>query len=346
MHSKRKSNFELMRIVSMFFIIVWHVIMHGNVINNCTNPILRNLLQMVMFVLVIHVNSFVLLTGYFQSNSKFKIKKCIKLILQILFYIIISLIICIQLKWIKNYNIVTIINFTTKSIKDYWFINSYLIMYAFSDYINIFINSLNKNTYKKFLITGFIILSIIPFLTSYIVLENSGYNFFNFIYLYILGAYLKKYPLKTNMNINKYRLALITIFFLLAATNFLLNKNAEQLVNIGGIFGLIGKKVLVTKLVYSHPIIILQAIIYFEFFKTLNIKNNFINLISQFTFGIYLFHDNFFIRTNIYKYLKIDNGTFNTHTIIIKIIIVSILLYIVGLIIEWIRNLIFKKLIK
>ena len=171
-------------------------------------------------------------------------------------------------------------------------------------------------------------------------------EYFQDIYLYILGAYLKKYPIKANININKYRLALITIFFLLAAINFLLNKNAEQLVNIGGIFGLVGKKVLVTKLVYSHPIVILQTIIYFEFFKILNVKNNFINLISQFTFGIYLFHDNFFIRTNIYKYLKIDNGPFNGYTIIIKIIFVSILIYFVGLIIESVRHCIFKKIIK
>ena len=34
MENKRNSNFELMRIVSMAFIVLWHIIMHGNVISN------------------------------------------------------------------------------------------------------------------------------------------------------------------------------------------------------------------------------------------------------------------------------------------------------------------------
>ena len=33
----RKSNFELLRIVSMFFIVLYHTIIHGHVIENSTN---------------------------------------------------------------------------------------------------------------------------------------------------------------------------------------------------------------------------------------------------------------------------------------------------------------------
>ena len=70
---KRNSNFELMRIVSMFFVVLWHIILHGNVINNCANPTIKILLQIIMFCIIIHVNSFVLLSGYFQSKSEFKL---------------------------------------------------------------------------------------------------------------------------------------------------------------------------------------------------------------------------------------------------------------------------------
>ena len=41
MENKRNSNFELMRIVSMAFIVLWHIIMHGNVLSNCTNPAIK-----------------------------------------------------------------------------------------------------------------------------------------------------------------------------------------------------------------------------------------------------------------------------------------------------------------
>ena len=37
----RESNFELMRIISMVFIILWHIIMHVHAIENCSNSGLR-----------------------------------------------------------------------------------------------------------------------------------------------------------------------------------------------------------------------------------------------------------------------------------------------------------------
>ena len=75
MNKDRISNYELLRIVSMFFIVMYHAIHHGNVINNCLNEGLKVILEFIMLVLVVHVNSFVLVTGYFQSKSNFKQSK-------------------------------------------------------------------------------------------------------------------------------------------------------------------------------------------------------------------------------------------------------------------------------
>ena len=57
----RQSNFELMRIVSMLFIIIWHIIVHGGIIN-CTGT-LKLVIDFIYLFTVVHVNSFVLLTG-------------------------------------------------------------------------------------------------------------------------------------------------------------------------------------------------------------------------------------------------------------------------------------------
>ena len=71
--SVRQSNFEFMRIVSMFFIIIWHIILHGGLIN-CTG-VLKLAIDFIFLLVVVHVNSFVLLTGYFQCEKKFSLKK-------------------------------------------------------------------------------------------------------------------------------------------------------------------------------------------------------------------------------------------------------------------------------
>lgn len=61
----RKSNFELLRIVSMFMIILTHILTHGQVIDNTNNGILSIFFDFLFCIVIVHVNSFVLLTGYF-----------------------------------------------------------------------------------------------------------------------------------------------------------------------------------------------------------------------------------------------------------------------------------------
>ena len=63
----RQSNFELMRIISMFMIVMWHVIISGVGLSQANNT-LTLFLDIIKSVLVVHVNSFVLVTGYFQST--------------------------------------------------------------------------------------------------------------------------------------------------------------------------------------------------------------------------------------------------------------------------------------
>ena len=87
MKSKRLSNFELMRIVSMFLIVIWHVIMHGKMFANTSSDVIKFILNLIQYIIIIHVNSFVLLSGYFQSKSKFRIGKFLDLIMEVLFYL-------------------------------------------------------------------------------------------------------------------------------------------------------------------------------------------------------------------------------------------------------------------
>lgn len=157
----RESNFELLRIISMWLIILYHIIHHGNMINNCANETLAKTLRIILYATLVHVNSFVILTGYFQCKSNFKLKKLINLIFQTLFYIIIIYLIGLKLGLITNLNNIGLINrLSINAIGEYWFITNYLILYIFSDYINKFLYSLTKPQLEKFLIICFIIFSI------------------------------------------------------------------------------------------------------------------------------------------------------------------------------------------
>ena len=82
----RQSNFELMRIISMFFIVLWHIIIHGHLIENSLNPKFSFIMTLLKYIVIVHVNSYVLLTGYFQCKSKFKLSKIWDLSISSLFY--------------------------------------------------------------------------------------------------------------------------------------------------------------------------------------------------------------------------------------------------------------------
>ena len=57
----RQSNFELMRIISMILIIMWHLIFHGGLLE--TNPTKINIiLELFILIGAVHVNSFILVT--------------------------------------------------------------------------------------------------------------------------------------------------------------------------------------------------------------------------------------------------------------------------------------------
>ncbi len=344
---ERESNFELMRIISMFMIILWHIIIHGKLITMSTGA--TNLLYNFLLALfVVHVNSFVLVTGYFQSKSKFSLKKFLRLFLLVWFYRVIILLFLTQFKFIKLAPIDFIIDLFPIGSGKYWFINCYLIIYLLSPFINKLIENLKHNEYRKLLLISFLIFSIIPFITNNVTVSNNGYTIIQFCYLYLLGAYFRKYPIKDNYHFKIYsrekrQLVFLFGFIFCAIANFVIIIFAKQLNNcINPVVNLFSKYIMNSQYNYSTPIDIIQSICYFLYFETLTIKNRFINKVASIILGVYLIHDNDLIRLILYKKLRIDNGMMKGPRSIIYMFLCAILIFTVCLLIEYTRNLITK----
>ena len=185
----RNSNFELMRIVSMIFIILGHIIMQGNMITNCTNQSIKLILRFLEYIVLVHVNSFVILSGYFQSKSNFRLSKFLALLLQVIFYSTLILIVGEKIGLVTNLTIVDYVeSLSLSSVDGYWFMKAYIVVYLLSDIINKFINSLDRKSYKQTLIVLFIIFSISSYLTGDKFFENNGYNFYNFIFIFFIHS--------------------------------------------------------------------------------------------------------------------------------------------------------------
>lgn len=354
--TERNSNFELMRITSMFMIVIWHFIFHSNILAK-TSGTLNLIIYFIYIIVSIHVNSFILVSGYFQYNKKFKPRKIVSLITTTWFYKLIYAIIfsvtgIVTITKTEMLFFIQPFNFNYGFGEFYWFINIYIFLYLLSPFINKLIETLSQRQHKTLIIILLIMLSIVPTVTLNSTLNNNGYTIASFVMLYIIGAYFGKYKLRENYHFknfskNKYQLLLLVLFIIsifLAITpkiitDYFENSTIEILSYVKYLFGL--------KLIdYISPVIILESVLYLLLFETFDFKSKFINKVASLTFGIYLVHENNFLVKFLYDRLPISVNGVIYPNVIIKMLLYSIIIFIVSAIIEYIRQLISKLITK
>ena len=349
---ERESNFELLRIISMFMIVLWHVLCTMGGYDKTTGT-LRFIFILIMCIIVVHVNSFVLVTGYFSTKKTSTWKKAISLIGQMWFYKIVLALITFFLT-----DEMTVFQFVQELtpldlIRNYWFIDVYILLLFFIPYINILISKISQKQYRQLLVISFVLLSVLPFITSQAMVAHNGYDIVQFIFLYLIGAYLMKYPIEKNehfKNVSKNKIQIFTIlifvlcvFFQVALYYLSLDllettspflKDAGEALNSG--------RLLIGIFTYNSPLVMIQSVAYFMFFRTLTIKSRVINYVAGLTFGVYLLHENFYFR-NFFMYEPFDVGPYMDGKFMVVYVLFTALVIFVGcLVVEAIRKLLAK----
>lgn len=344
----RQSNFELMRIISMFMIVVYHFLMDGNLLKNSVGN-LHIVLEWLSFLIVVHVNSFVLLTGYFQYDRKFKKEKLFHLLNLSWFY---------RVMWVILFIIVGVPEISQLTIFqelspidlnwNHWFIVTYILLYVLSPFLNFMIQKMDQRQHRKLLIVLFFLFCFIPFLTARSNFYNDG-TLAHFIFLYFLGSYFHKYPLRENWHfknysVNKIRIILISVMLLCTAfnyTNTLFMTNMAF--NQNEILHWIGSTIAGYRFMYWNPLIIIQSVCYFLFFETLHVKNRGINFVSSYVLDVYLIHTPQLIKKYLYKWLHIDIGiNLVSWSMLVKVLMFSLGIFIIGISFGFIREKLFE----
>lgn len=344
---ERMSNFELMRIISMFMIVVWHVITRNELVRN-TSGTVSLVLSFLQFFLAVHVNSFMLLSGYFQVDKKIKIRKVIDLLFTSWFYRCLAVIIFVSLGLVTFSYVDIIKEISFLDITDnYWFINLYIALYLLAPFLNTMIKNFDQKEHRRCLITMTILFSIIPIITNGKNIDNTGFSIIHFIYLYLIGAYLRKYPLKDNWHFKRYsKEKFKTIILCLGITsfvlNFMLSSFSKYLLTFDNeLINYIGTTLSYAEALYSNPLVLIQSIAYFVFFENTVIKSKVINKISTYMLGVYMIHENKLVRTHIYEFLNISENV-NPLVAVLIVLGYALVIFILCIIIEALRTLIVK----
>ena len=303
---KRKSNLELLRILSMILIFLWHYVYWGIrdiSINSLSN---RLLFDFISLGGRIGVNIFILISSWFLIESKFSIKKLIVLILKVKIYAIGFLLVAFLLK--ENLSVKWIvISLFPILFKEYWFITCYIMLYLFFPYLNLILIRLKKNELKSLLILLILIFCI---LQTFIGTRLFYSEFIWFIVLYFIVFYIKKYCIiKEKKFFLKASIIIYIIIFI-----------GTEIVKYFNLRIYLTSEYSVTGLIFSLMI--------FLYFLQINIEyNKLINFISSGMLTVYLIHENIFGRSIVWeRILRISKIVNSQVGIVILHMIGSILL--------------------
>lgn len=332
---KRQSNIELLRILAMILIVAHHFAVHGDFsFSEVTVEFNKIWVQFLQMGGKIGVNIFVLISGFFLVKAqRIRLNKVLKFWFQVFTYSIILYLIFIFLGIIQFDSLELIKRIFPIIFSRWWFASTYFVLYILSPYFNCLLNSFNKNQYQAFLLLLTVIWSIIPTLTTMPFQSNALIWFF---YLYALSGYIRlHYPLE-NIDVKRY---IVFILFLLSLT-FL---TAVIFDYIGLVIPSFAQHSTYFFEMQKLPIVLISILIFLLFLKIDIGSQKIINVVSSATFGVYLIHDNTFVRDFLWiTFFK--NASFAQSIYLIPYsILVIILVYSVCTLIELMRIYLIEK---
>ena len=340
----RESNIELYRIFLMLLIIAHHYVIHPGLDTIIYNDFFSfKSVYIAIFGAFgkIGINCFVLITGYFMCESNINLKKFTKLLLEIEFYkIIIFVILCLT-----GNDSFTIMNFA-RSVLPVTFITNnftscYLLFYLFIPFINILIKNIKRKQHLTLIIMLLFIYSILGSIPSFIL----KFNYISFfIFIYLIGAYIRKYKILVLENRKKCMIINIVLMFL-SISSIILGMLAFEKYNMKIMYFFVNDS--------NKILAVFLAISIFYLFKNMKIKyNKYINQIALSIFGVLLIHnDNKSMRillwNKIFKVVDTYNKSFIyvfMHSILSVLIIFIICVIIDQIRIKFIEKPLFNKI--
>lgn len=299
MAKERSSNFELLRIVSMIMIVFYHYafLSNFNFVFLETTPINYAFLNFLELFGKVGVDIFVLISGYFLiKKDSVKISKLVKLWLQILFFSVLSYALfsfnIIESENFENSVILFLERIMPLSHENWWFASTYFLLYLFSPFLNKFLKSMSHRQYFVFLLLAFLVGSVVAALTNN---EIEGMRLFPLLFVYSIGGYIGLYLDEKRFNQKKLWLILIITIVLNILIVLIFHSKAKSDTVIQGYFWfMVGSE--------TFPLTLVIAVCLFLIFKGLKIGNKkIINVIASASFGVYLIHDDSFLKIFIWR---------------------------------------------
>ena len=342
----RNPGIDFVRILSMYVIIIHHILLFGKVIKKYRNYKELIFLNISCFW---HVNSYALISGYIGHKSN-KYSNLIYLWICVLFYSV-GITYFFE-KYISQKSTVKInfVYYFPVNFNIYWYFTKYFGMYQFLPVINKGIEYLTKKELRIVFISLILVYVILKDIINPggkdIYTMHSGYSVVWLLILYLTGVYFGKFN-KEYKGIKKIVLIIIYIFVFYFSTYLCFYFSNYPLSNSMESFKMkiiIILKYLLSRRINSLPMI-LQSISITLLLTQIKYNKYIAKIITFFgplNFGIYIIHmHSFFLIHIISKLFEKDSYNLNLYTVVKLVLFRGLKIIGICLIIDYLRNLLF-----
>ena len=343
--TKRNANMELLRIISMLMVVVLHALGKGESLGDMAfgcgaNPVIAWILEMLC---ISAVNIFMLISGYFLCESKFRLGRLLDIVFQVVFYSVAVLVVfkLLGIGEVANYGIYEyLICCLPIHMDEYWFLTSYVAIYLMLPLIQKAVHAMTKKQFKGVLALLLIFESLFKtILPVRLEIDQKGYGYFWFLLVFLTGCYFRMYGFKhLTTSIRGFLTYFCSVF-----AGFLILYGIQHINDYKGSLSEIRN----VSMEYNHFLVYLMAIgIFAAFLNAKPLKEGIgkvICTISPMSLGVYLLHEAYPIRYEWHKWLKVYQILpLPTWKFVAHIAFAVLAVYVIGTCVDFVRIKLFK----
>ncbi|MCM1174339.1 MAG: acyltransferase [Blautia sp.] len=338
---ERMSNMELLRVFSMLMIVMIHLMDKTEAITDIeAGRPMYYAGWILMAVCRTGNNCFVLISGYFSKESRFRLEKLLRLYVQVFFYsvTIAALMVFLHVDLTSSRLLAVVLPVTHR---EYWFATVYIGLYCLMPFLNIMVDRTEERELRHLLIVLGILFSVIPtfFYASGWMGESGAYSIVWFVFLYLAGAYIRNYGREMA---EKYKSKWIYCF--------LGTIGIVPLVRFAAVL-LEGTEIAVKApaILYSSNSLpmLCASLCLLMFFCSVRIErpglSRAINRVGGLTFGIYLIHNNVNLSHYLWEKCRVHYWFAEKGNLLVVMGILIAVFAACGFV-EWLRQQLFKVL--
>ncbi len=339
LNPNRNYGIDFLRILSMFFVLLLHILLHGGILLNLEKFSLGyNIAWFVEICAYCAVNCYALISGFIGIGTKHKYSNIINLYFQTAFYAVLAT----GIFYVMNPDEIGKKAFIKAvfpfGFNVYWYFTAYLCMFFFIPFMNKILEVCDYKQLSGLVSASVIFFSIIPLIfKSDVYFTNNGYTVLWISVLYIIGGYIRKYELHKKIS----NIKCILLYFgavLLSFGQKVITEYVKYAVN-----GETVNEGLFIK--YTSPTIVICAVSLLCLFAKVDFKDGmkkFTAVFSPFAFSVYLIHTAPFVWSKVMKNRFVSYAELNPFVMILLVFATAIGIFAICSLIDFVRVQLFK----